>query len=95
MYNAAFIIERNTLKYKIPYIAQYSQSRRLVYLDNHLWAEMKLSAALVYLTVLLLSQQLSSCEALRVAAFNIQGFGVVKSKNPTLMRHLTTVWMHG
>ena len=91
MYNAAFIIERNTLKYKISCVAQYSQSRRLVYLDNHLWAEMRLPAALVYLTVLLLSQQLSSCEALRVAAFNIQSFGVGKTNNPTFMFYLTKV----
>ena len=55
-------------------------------------AEMRLTAALLYLTVQLLSQQLSPCESLRVAAFNIQKFGDDKSKDPTFMGRLTTVY---
>ena len=36
------------------------------------------TVALMVLTVLLLSQQLSPCESLRVAAFNLQRFGLKK-----------------
>ena len=69
-----------------------SQSRRLVYLDNHS-GRMRLPAVLVYLSVLLLSQQLSPCEALRVAAFNMQQFSFHKLAN--IRDPLCEVNMHG
>ena len=74
------------------YVSLTAQSRRLVYLDNHSWAEMRLPAALVYLTVLLLSQQLSSCEALRVAAFNMQRLSTERLHN--IRAPLSAVKMH-
>ena len=76
------------------YVLLTAQSRRLVYLDNHLWAEMRLPAALVYLTVLLLSQQLSSCDcqALRVAAFNMQRLSAERLHN--IRAPLSAVKMH-
>ena len=59
-------------------------------------AEMRLPAALMYLTVQLLSQQLSPCESLWVAAFSIEKFGTDKSKNPILWVHLPQyIEMHG
>ena len=53
---------------------------------------MRLPAALMYLTVQLLSQQLLPCETLQVAAFSIEKFGADKRKDPNFMGPLTTVY---
>ena len=46
---------------------------------------------LLVLNGILLSQQMSACEGLRIAAFNIQQMGLSKSRDDTFTTPLTNV----